>query len=55
MACPSGADPMTIEPWASTDDVANHLAVAEDLVCKWIDARIQPAQKIRRLRQTGVR
>lgn len=44
----SGAKLIT-EPWASVDDVANHLGVAKDSVYRWIDHKGLPAHKIGRL------
>ena len=44
----NGAEPMT-EPWASVDDVAKHLGVAKDSVCRWIESRGLSAHKIGRL------
>ena len=37
------------EPWASVDDVAQHLGVARDSVYRWIEHRSLPAHKIGRL------
>ena len=40
---------MTTEPWASVEDVANHLGVAKDSVYRWVETRSLPAHKIGRL------
>lgn len=37
------------EPWASVEDVAQHLGVAKDSIYRWIDHRGLPAHKIGRL------
>lgn len=40
---------MTTEPWASVEDVANHLGVARDSVYRWLETRRLPAHKLGRL------
>ncbi|WP_295456910.1 helix-turn-helix domain-containing protein [uncultured Thiodictyon sp.] len=40
---------MPTEPWASVEDVSNHLGVAKDSVYRWIDLKGLPAHKIGRL------
>ncbi len=37
------------EPWASVDEVANHLGVAKDSVYRWIENKGLPAHKMGRL------
>jgi excisionase family DNA binding protein len=37
------------EPWASVDDLARHLGVANDSVYRWIERRKLPAHRIGRL------
>lgn len=37
------------EPWASVEQVANHLGVAKDTVYRWIDSKGLPAHRIGRL------
>lgn len=37
------------EPWASVEDVANHLGIARDTVYRWIESKALPAHKIGRL------
>lgn len=37
------------EFWSSVDEVAKHLGVAQDSICRWIEARGMPAHKIGRL------
>ena len=47
---PSGPTPITTaEPWASVEEVAEHLGVARDSVYRWIEVRGLPAHKIGRL------
>ena len=37
------------EPWVSVEDVARHLGITKDTVCRWIEARSLPAHKNGRL------
>ncbi|MEK7689663.1 MAG: helix-turn-helix domain-containing protein [Bdellovibrionota bacterium] len=37
------------EPWASVEDVAQHLGVVKDSIYRWIENRGMPAHKIGRL------
>jgi len=37
------------EPWASVEDVAQHLGIAKDTVYRWIESKALPASKIGRL------
>ena len=34
------------EPWSSVDEVAKHLGVVQDSICRCIEARVLPAHKI---------
>lgn len=40
---------MTTEPWATLQEVAEHLKVSEDTVHRWISSRAMPAHRIGRV------
>ena len=40
---------MTVEPWASVDEVAKHLGVVKDSIYRWIEGRGLPAHRVGRL------
>ncbi len=40
---------MSIEPWVSVQDVAQHLSVAKDSIYRWIEHKGMPAHKLGRL------
>ncbi|MDG4549734.1 MAG: helix-turn-helix domain-containing protein [Candidatus Competibacter sp.] len=40
---------MTVEPWASVEDIAKHLGVAKDSVYRWIETKKLPARRVGRL------
>jgi len=37
------------EPWVSVEQIAEHLGVRRDSICRWIDAKCLPAHRIGRL------
>jgi excisionase family DNA binding protein len=37
------------EPWASVDEVAQHLGVAKESIYRWIDGKGLPARRVGRL------
>ena len=40
---------MTREPWASVDEVAEHLGIKRETVYVWIERKGMPAKKVGRL------
>lgn len=40
---------MTAEPWASVDQIAEHLGVTRDSIYRWIDRKGLPAHRVGRL------
>jgi len=40
---------VTVEPWASVEDIAKHLGVAKDSVYRWIETKKLPARRVGRL------
>ena len=40
---------MTSEPWASVEEVAKHLGVANDSIYRWIENKGLPAHRMGRL------
>jgi len=40
---------LTTEPWATLQEVAEHLRVSEDTVHRWISSRAMPAHRIGRV------
>jgi excisionase family DNA binding protein len=40
---------MTVEPWLSVDQIAEHLGVTRDSVYRWIDRKSLPAHRVGRL------
>ncbi|WP_345779606.1 helix-turn-helix domain-containing protein [Metallibacterium scheffleri] len=45
----ASADAMTIEPWVSVEQVAQHLGVARDTIYRWREHRGLPAHRVGRL------
>lgn len=45
----ASADTMTIEPWVSVQQGAQHLGVAKDAVYRWREHRGLPAHRVGRL------
>ncbi|WP_425480080.1 helix-turn-helix domain-containing protein [Metallibacterium scheffleri] len=45
----ASADAMTIEPWVSVEQVAQHLGVAKDTIYRWREHRGLPAHRVGRL------
>ena len=43
------ANPLITEPWATAEQVAQHLGVAKDTVYRWRERRGMPAHRIGRL------
>jgi excisionase family DNA binding protein len=44
-----GANVMTVEPWVTAEQVAQHLGVVKDTVYRWREGRGLPAHKVGRL------
>ncbi|TQE99805.1 MAG: helix-turn-helix domain-containing protein [Spiribacter salinus] len=44
-----GRSALTTEPWATLQEVAEHLKVSEDTVHRWISSRAMPAHRIGRV------
>ncbi len=40
---------MNVEPWVSLEEIAEHLAVSQDTVHRWIRNRGMPAHKVGRV------
>lgn len=40
---------MSIEPWVTAEDVAQHLGVAKDTVYRWRERKWLPAHRVGRL------
>ncbi len=40
---------LNAEPWASVEDVAQHLGVAKDSIYRWIETKGLPAKRVGRL------
>ncbi len=41
--------PTVSDPWASVEDIADHLGVSKDTVYAWIAKRAMPAHRVGRL------
>lgn len=37
---------MAAESWASVDEIAKHLGVVKDSICRWIEGRGLPAHRV---------
>lgn len=44
---------MSIEPWVTVEDVAQHLGVAKDTVYRWRERKSLPAHRVGRLWKFG--
>jgi len=40
---------MPAEPWVGVEEVARHLGVSTDTVCRWVESKSLPAHKLGRL------
>jgi excisionase family DNA binding protein len=40
---------VTAKPWVSVDQIAEHLGVTRDSICRWIDRKSLPAHRVGRL------
>ncbi|MEF8719293.1 MAG: helix-turn-helix domain-containing protein [Candidatus Accumulibacter necessarius] len=40
---------MTVEPWVSVDQIAEHLGVTRDSIYRWIERKGLPAHRVGRL------